>query len=133
MKRLLELPPGLSGANGAHEAADRGRSKARALSQWARADSSCVSRKDVTAYPIYDLWPTFPIFLSKERGRRIPWAVIAVFKPTPVGIFRQQDPDRLAHASGEVGDCRIDADHEIQASDKARSVVEVGGSSSAGT
>jgi hypothetical protein len=62
----------------------------------------------------YDIAPRSCFILSKQPGGWVPWAVVAIEQPTPVGEERQQHPDRLCQRTGEMGDAGVHRDHEIQ-------------------
>ena len=51
-----------------------------------------------------DVIPLARVILPKQAGGRIPWAVVAIEQPAPVGNELQQDPDRLAQRAGEMSD-----------------------------
>ena len=74
-----------------------------------------------------DHWP--PIVarpLAEEPRRRIPGAVLALEEPAPIRNEGQEDEDALAHRAGEMGDRRVDGNHEIEIGDGARSLCKVG-------
>src|ERR1700735_113047 len=66
-------------------------------------------------------WPG----LSEEFDAFIPIAVSAIELPAPIRCERQQQPCRLAHGAGEVGDGGVYGNDYIQLRDQAGGVEKV--------
>ena len=61
-----------------------------------------------------------------NRVRRIPGAMLAVERPAPVRLERQQHPCRTAKRAGEMRDRRVDANHQIGKRQHRSGIGEVG-------
>ena len=63
--------------------------------------------------------------LPKQPRGRIPGRILALEHPAEIGRERQEDPDRFAQRSGEMGNRRIDRNDAIQQREDSGGVREI--------
>ena len=63
--------------------------------------------------------------LAEETCGRIPRTVFAIEEPAPVGIVRQQNPNRLAECAGEMRDGGVNGDQQIEIGERCGGVGEI--------
>jgi len=64
--------------------------------------------------------------LTEQPCGRIPWTVIAIELPAPIGYERQQNPHRTSERARQMSEAGVDGDHEIERRDDGGSLREVG-------
>ena len=63
--------------------------------------------------------------MAKQAQRRIPGTVVPILEPAEASVETGQQPNRFAERTGQMRDCRIDADYEIKALDESRRVGKI--------
>ena len=75
--------------------------------------------------PRDQLVPVVEARLAEEAKRRVPGTIVAIEHPAPVGLGRQQAPDRPAECTGQVKDGGIHADRQVELIENRGRVDEV--------
>src|ERR1700726_3751248 len=81
-------------------------------------DATVYQNRQFRAYTIQNARVFARFGLPEQTNRRIPGTIVAIEQPTPVRNVRQEDPDRSAETSGEMGYAGVHRDHQVEARDQ---------------